>query len=287
MFTGGANNSKSAVKRLIEGIFGSYSHTFPTSLLTQKRTGSSNATPEIALSVGAKIGWAQEPDMGTDMKGGILKELTGGDQMFVRLLHENGRNVTITFKFVFVTNKPPDFPGADKAIKERFRIFPFDSTWSHNAPIDEAEQFRTRTFKIDPYFDRRIPRMLQATLWVIIQYYTEYRKIGLDQPDRVTKATQDYWDNNDIYSCFTRECIRKSYIPGTESEEHPLGKVDMGAKVSLMDIYRLFKEWYREAYPNNKIPIRSDLKYILEQRWGKLRDGCWYGIERILEEANI
>jgi phage/plasmid-associated DNA primase len=266
ILSGGANNSKSMVKKLIEQIFGAYAHTFPTTLFTQKRTGSSNATPEMALSRGAKIAFAKEPDAGSKMNDGVVKEISGGDKMFVRKLHENGGMMLPSFTTFFICNQPAYFANADKAIIERLIMVGFDSTWSYDAPESEEEQFAQRLFPRLKNFENCITRMAPAVFWVLVQMYRDYCKYGLVQPDRVLKATKDYWNDNDIYACFARECLQKAYIPGTETDENPNGRVDSNAKVSLTEVYRIFKDWHRDAYPNDKAPSRNEMRYILEQR---------------------
>jgi Megaviricetes DNA primase len=295
IFTGDGNNSKSMVKKAIEGIFGSYSYTFPSTFVTQTRGKSSQASPELAMAKYAKIAWIQEPDESDSMMGGTIKELTGMDQTFARLLNENGGNFTVEFKLILMCNKIPSIPSADKAIKNRVSIVPFPSTWVDpedpdndiELPEEEEAQFKAGVFKIDPTFSDKIPSMTSAALWVLISTYAEYKKCGLKSPDYVTKATKEYWTENDMYQLFTEECISIAVKTGSITDDNPDGDRDGDAQLTLSDAFNEFKFWFKETYPGSKPVQRDAVKYELEQRWGRIPRGGWRGIKVKQQIANI
>ena len=296
VMTGDGSNSKSMVKKLVEAVFGAYSHTFPTTFFTQRRAGSSNATPELAQAIYAKIAWAQEPDEEDTIKNGTIKEMTGLDKTFARLLHDNGGNFTVLFKLFLMCNKIPTIPGADDAVKDRLTIVPFLSKWidpkdpktKHiKVPEAEAEQFKEGLFLRDNEFSDKIPKMASAALWVFVEMYEDYKKNGLQVPQSVTAATDIYWEENDIYRLFTNECIRPAIQHGSITDENPQGVRDPTAKMTLTDVYAEFKFWFRDAYPGLKIPEKSSVRYELVQQWGKLHLNAWHGICPVETIANI
>jgi hypothetical protein len=285
--TGYKDNSKSMIKRLIDRVFGPYSFTMPTEAVTTKRQSSSNASPELAMAMMAKIAWLCEPDEEETMKGGIIKRMTGMDKMFARLLNKNGGNFDPAFVLFLMCNKIPSIPGIDDAFKERFLIVPYLSTWSKNAPLTEKEQFEQRLFPMDRNFSKKIPGMAPAALWVFVQFYADYKKNGLNKPTIVKEVTEKHWEENDVYNLFTNECIVPSIIPNSVTPENPSGTRDQNSKISLSDVYSEFKFWFNDAYPGMKVPERASVKYTLEQRWGKLRKNCWYGIMIEQKMANV
>jgi phage/plasmid-associated DNA primase len=279
IWTGDGDNSKSMVVKLFEATYGSYCIKFPTALLTGKRTQSSAPMPEVARSKATRWAFLQEPDDEEEIKGGLLKELTGGDSFFARMLHDNGGEVQSFFKLVLMCNKPPSVPSGGKAVKNRLRIIPFLSKWIDNPPQDEEEQVRQRLFKKDPQFEDSIPRFAPAFLWLMVQYFPILKEEGLEDPPIVNEATKEYWEQTDMYTQFTNECIQQALKPD--------GTRDPSAKMTLSEVYDEFKHWFRSSYPGDKVPQRTLVRGELEQRWGKLTRSSWYGIRTLEHMANI
>ena len=290
-FTGDGDNSKSAVKKLLEMIYGCYTHTFPTTTFTEKRRSSSAPSPELALAKDTKLAFIQEPDSDDTMKDGIFKEMVsgcGGDGIFVRLLHDNGGIMKPTFILIIICNKIPIFVSADRAVQNRVMIMPFLSRWTQDAPNNIEEQFRQRHFKVDKYFNVKIPFMGPGALWVFVQKYADYKKMGLKKPDIVKKTTEEYWAENDVYRSFIRENLKPAIVPGTIDGDHPEGRQDPHAKIALTDLYRTFKGWYKDNFPNMKIPERNIFRNEMNQpqRLNKIHvDQAWHGIQPIIPMA--
>ena len=275
IWTGEGDNSKSMIVKLFEIAFGSYCIKFPTALLTGRRTQSSSPMPEVARSKATRWAFLQEPDDEEEIKGGLLKELTGGDSFFARMLHDNGGEVEAFFKLVLMCNKPPAVPTGGKAVKNRLRIVPFLSTWVSNPPPSPVEQMAQGKFKKDPFFEKQIPELAQAFLWLLVEYYPIYIREGLEDPPIVKDATDKYWAENDIYAQFATECIRPALIKSMTGEDLR----DPNSKMSLSDVYREFKQWHRSNRPNSKIPERPIVRNELIQRWGPLHGESWHGIK--------
>jgi phage/plasmid-associated DNA primase len=275
IWTGEGDNSKSMIVKLFEMTFGTYCIKFPTALLTGRRTQSSGAMPEVARSKSTRWAFLQEPDDEEEIKGGMLKELTGGDSFFARMLYDGGGEVEAFFKLVLMCNKPPNVPTGGKAVKNRLRIIPFLSTWINNPPLTPAEQMSSGKFKKDPFFEKQIPELAQAFLWLLVEYYPIYIREGLDDPIIVKEATDKYWVENDVYAQFAAECIRPATIIGLDGLE---GR-DPNVKMSLTEVYREFKQWHRSNRPNSKVPERIIVRGELVGRWGPLHGESWFGIK--------
>jgi len=200
----------------------------------------------------------------------MLKELTGGDSFFARLLHENGGEVQAMFKLILMCNKIPPIPTGGKAVKTRTRIIPFLSTWVNNPPESENEQFELRLFKKDPFFDRQIPNLAKAFLWVLVQYYPKYIEEGLNEPNIIQQATSQYWQENDIYQQFINESIIRAMTDD--------GNPDLSATLSHSEIYREFKFWFKESFPGSKCPDSPTAKIEFINKLGKQHKKRWCGI---------
>lgn len=272
IWTGEGDNSKSMIVKLFEAAFGSYCIKFPTSILTGKRTQSSQATPEIARSKGTHIAFAQEPDDEEVMKGGIIKEHTGGDRMPGRDLYKGTVDYDIMYKFIFMCNKVPPIPTGGKAVRNRTLILPFLSTWVNKdrVPQTEEEQYKQRLFEKDAFFERQIPELAQAFIWVLMQYYPKYIEEGLVIPQVVEETTRQYWQENDIYQHFIGECI----IRATNDK----GEVDLNASITHSDLYREFKTWFKDAFPGQKVPDTTNTRTEFLRILGKQHNRRWHGI---------
>jgi phage/plasmid-associated DNA primase len=280
MLSGGGDNSKSMLIKLFEAMYGPYCIKFPITVITGKRTASSSATPEMARAQGTRVAFMQEPEDEEPIRKGIVKEMTGGDSYFARLLHENGYDVQSTFKLILVCNTPPAIPNADRAMKERTKVFPCIGTWVDEAPESEAEQYRLHLFKKDPRFENKIPILAQGFFWMCVQTYPRYYDEGLRDPDIIKEVTDNYWKDNDIYSQFASECIQDVFVDVGGRRER-----DLTAKVTLSEVYREFKDWYRDAFPGSKPVERKVVKSELSQRWGRMANNAWHGIRIAVNAA--
>jgi P4 family phage/plasmid primase-like protien len=290
VMTGKGDNSKSMIKKIFEAAFGSYCITFPTELFTAKRQNG-GPSPELARSKACRVGFLQEPDSDDAMKGGKIKEMTGGDKIFARSCNQDGDEIDMMLKIFLMCNHVPIIPNSDKAIKNRVRILPFLSTWSKTAPATEEEQFAQRLFPMDPFFERQIPKLTPAFMWYCVQMYALYRKEGLMEPDIIKESTTEYWKDNDLYLQFVGENIEKAYkhVAGVVLAEGELAPVDEEAKITVTQMYQRFKDWHRECYGNLKIPDRSIFKAEMEARINKAigKVKAWHGIKFKVEVAEI
>ena len=240
---GEGNNAKSLVQTLVMKTFGDYCSTAPTSLVTGKRTESSNATPELCHIEKKLVVFLQEPNPEERIKAGKIKEMTGNDSMYVRQLFKSGKTMTLKAKIVIVCNNIMEIPGMDAAIRRRIVVLPFISTF-----LDAAEYTnRERKGNLEPHsniIDLKIEKDLMncrsAFMYLLCRRYNEwanYSNMSLDLPDVIRKATEDYVTRNNYPLRFIR-----AYIHRVE-----------GNVVGITDIYEMYKEWFRRSYPSKKV----------------------------------
>ena len=278
IMTGEGDNSKSMIVKAFEAVFGMYCIKFDISNVTSKNNNnSSGPSPQLARAKGARLAFMDEPEDDVPMNKGVIKKWIGGDSFFARMLQDNGGDVQVLFKLVLTCNKVPIIPNADRAIKNRTRLFPCMSAWVDNPPEDEAEQYRQRKFKKNPFFERRIPILAPAFLWIMTQYYPYYSAEGLKDPQVVTDHTEAYWRDNDVYAQFAADTIVEVFVKDTNER-------DANARATLSEIYARFKDWFRDAFPGNKVPERGIVRSELQGRWGAMRGNAWYGI-RVIDDA--
>ena len=279
-WSGEGNNAKSVTQNIVEAMLGKYAIKLPTSLLVGKRTQASAACPELARS-GNGVRWAvlQEPDKKDIINVGILKELSGNDTFFARGLYKEGGEITPLFKLTVICNDPPQL-NDDQAAWNRIRVIPFESTFDDNAPPTIEEQMKQKHFFKDSNFDDKIPSMICAFAWVLLQHLkNNYKHITkkLYEPEKVLLATKSYQKKNDIY---------RQYV-----EEHI--KDDSNGKISLTEMYKDFKDWHKESLPGHSLQTKNEVKDHFEKIWGEAGKGIkWKGyrlktLEDEIEDGDV
>lgn len=268
IFTGNGNNSKSMVIKLFMIVFGMYAIKVPVAIFSEKFVSSGGASPQTARFLHKAIGFGDEADDSMPMNKNAVKKYTGGDSFFTRRLNENGGDVELSLKIAIITNDIPNIEDPDDATKRRVKIIPFLSEWILNYNATYEEQMERRKFRMDLDFEKRIPLLAPAFLWILTQYYPTYCKEGLNDPPSVVEHTKNYWEENDIYGKFETDCIAKAYLPDGEER-------DMEQKVTMNELYAEFKTWFRSSYPTSKLPNRDIVKAAYQKKWGRVGINGW------------
>lgn len=264
---GEGDNGKSVTQSIFEKMLGQLAIKFNTTLITGKKTTTGTANPELARA-GNGVRWAvlEEPDGDEQINIGTLKNLSGNDSYWARDLFEKGkdtREFTPMFKLIFICNKLPKLKFSDKATWNRIRVLPFESTFCRPedpAPKTYEEQLRQKRFPMDKEFSKKIPNMIQAFAWVLLEHR---KKVTIRiEPEKVRAATAIYRKQNDVY----RQFIEERIIPDKKSQ------------ITLADLNTDFKEWFREANSGQSLPSKMDIKEYFEKVWGDIKRGRkWTG----------
>lgn len=160
-------------------------------------------------------------------------------------------------------NKLPNLKYSDKATWNRIRVIPFESTFvrpGQPCPDTYEEQMKQKRFPMDPTFANKIPNMVQAFAWMLLQHR---QKITTRvEPEKVRQATLVYQKMNDSY----RQFIEENMMDHEESQ------------ISLAEIYAIYKEWFKEGFPGHSLPVKNDLKEYFTKLWGEPEIGTiWRG----------
>lgn len=240
---GMGNNAKSLVQTLVMKTFGEYCSTAPTSLVTGKRTDSSNATPELCHVEKRIVVFLQEPNPEEKIKAGKMKEMTGNDSMYVRQLFKSGKTMVLKAKIVIVCNNIIDIPGMDAAIRRRIVVLPFISTFLDPAEYKAQQAKGTlepNTNIIDLSVEKELIKYKSAFMYVLCRRYREWvynENMLLNIPDVIKTVTENYITYNNYQLRFIKKFL------------HHVS----GSTIAASDIYEMFKEWFRKSYPGKKV----------------------------------
>ncbi|KAJ3224065.1 hypothetical protein HK099_000277 [Clydaea vesicula] len=243
---GTGNNCKTGMQTLVQSALGQYCGTAPVSLLTSKRSGSGNPTPELNHLEGKLIIFLQEPNQREELKTGRVKELTGNDRMYTRgLFEKEPREISVKCKLVLVANYPNINQNTDSAFKRRIYVQPFDSVFL--PPEEYADKYAKGllapyTYEIDNRIEKLFVLLGPAFLWLLVKEYSEYLKHGLEVPDVVKTRTEEFLTHNN----YCLKYIRK-YITQREVERDEVG-------VDSNSLYEIFKSYMVDFFPGKQLP---------------------------------
>jgi P4 family phage/plasmid primase-like protien len=250
IWTGVGSNGKSTLIQLIEKTLGEYACKLPISLMTNKRSGSGNASPEVIRTRGRRFISMQEPDEGDELKVGILKELTGRDKIVARELYKNSVEFMPQFKMFLCCNDLPTIPSDDNGTWRRLRVVEFKSKFC-DKPTGDYE------FKKDASLFMKMNTWPEAFMSILVKYYKIILIEGITEPEEVLKYTKQYQNESDVIQTFI--------MSNLEYDEKECS--------SVTELWNCYLEWSRDnGFKNiSRIEFSKKLKkrYTEKQLNGK------------------
>jgi putative DNA primase/helicase len=221
---GTGRNGKSTFLNVIHALMGEYGQKAPMSAFLRKRADA--ASNDIATLCGSRFVSASEIAQGEKLNEKIIKELSGGDSFTGRFLFKEFFTFDPTFKIWLSANNLPQIEGLDFGIWRRICLIPFDVV------ISESE--------VDRKLEGKLKEELSGILNWAIKGCIDWQRDGLQEPDKVKKATDSFkTESDDILNFLDEECISE---PG-----------DDNLKVSVSDLHEKYSNW---ASKQKNTPIR-------------------------------
>lgn len=192
LFIHGANSNtgKSTFVNAVKHAVGLYGR----SVGVNQFLGKAGNTDALAQLPGVRMASATEASSGEQWDDAMLKAVTGGDSIEARRLYGSFFSFDPQFKVMVAGNHPPELKAVDTAMLKRVMIMPMNQ-------IVKMEQM-----------DRLLGEKLKAEASSILAWMIEGAKVwyqeGLNPPEAVTFATQEYADDADILGLWLYErCI--------------------------------------------------------------------------------
>jgi putative DNA primase/helicase len=242
-------NGKSVFCEVLLRLLGEYALTVSPDLIMLKRHG--GIPNDVARLRGARAALMNETSQGSRFDEAKLKDLTGGDTLTARFLHQEFFDFKPTHRLVVRGNHKPSINGVDEGVWRRLRLVPF----SVSIPADEQ--------------DRDLLRKLEAELPGILQWAIagciEWQRDGLCPPAIVTEAVRQYREESDTLGRFI-------------ADECEPGKLLQVKSSSLYERYRAFAEQAGErAMPSKDMPQEMQRRGF---DWKRTRTGgMFFGLE--------
>lgn len=245
---GAGANGKSVFLNTLQDLMGDYAQQAPTSLLMAKQ--SDGVPNDVARLKGARFVATIETEEGKRMAEALVKQLTGGDTITARFLRQEFFEFKPEGKVFLASNHKPLIRGTDYAIWRRIHLIPF----MVQIPPEER--------------DKRLPEKLREELAGILKWAVDglkqWHQQGLNPPEKVLAATEEYKGEMDGIGAFIEDCCIEHWE----------------ARATVADMYRTYAEWCDE---NGERPMNKRMfgKRMAERGYEQTRTGrarYWDGI---------
>ena len=187
---GSGANGKSTFLDVLTRILGDYAMTTPTDTLMEKH--GQNIPSDVARLMGARFVAASESGDGRRLDEELIKRISGGDKMAARFMHHDWFEFYPVLKLFMAVNHKPTIRGTDNGIWRRIHLWPFEVT------IPPEQQ------------DKRLTTKLLAEAPAILAWMVRgclaWQRDGLNPPDKVLQAVQEYREEMDPFGAFVMEC---------------------------------------------------------------------------------
>ena len=206
-------NSKSTILVTFKFMMGNHAVNIPATLLLEPKTpaDANNATPALAMLIGTRVAISSELPQTCVLNSQLVKDVTGGEEMSVRLLHCNFENFRPFAKFIICGNFFPQIANVrDKGLLRRLQTLEFNQTFEGN--------------KADLGLPKRLleDENLSALLSIIVDgAYDFYREGKLIESAEMQTSRKTYVADNDFIAQFIEEfcvvgddkyCLRKIFL---------------------------------------------------------------------------
>lgn len=215
LLTGHGSNGKSTLINALQALFGDYGLTSQFNTFSeQDRKG--KASPDLVRLHGMRFVSATEGQQNERMDESLIKQITGGDKLTARGLYQDEFEFYPTHKLWLATNHLPMIRGNDRGIWRRMRRIPFNASFEGRADVSLAGKLL-----------EELPGILA---WAV-EGCLAWQQDGLETPESVRKATEEYQEAMDSVGTFLREeCVNSPKIRIKSSELY--GAYQMWAKAN-------------------------------------------------------
>ena len=208
---GTGRNGKSVFLNTLLGMLSDYSRRAPSSLFLDARNESHPTS--LAGLMGARLVVGSELPPGKTWNESIIKDLTGGDVVTARFMRQDFFDYLPQFTLMIAGNHQPSFRGIDEAIRARVCLVPFEVT----IPEDER----------DPELENKLrdewPEILRWAIGGAVEWQTQ----GLNPPERVLAASEEYFESEDLFGQFLAEITVE----------------DKMGKITSKQLYNAYQSW--------------------------------------------
>ena len=212
-------NGKSTMIESIAKAFGDFAITVNPESFASINRNSSAPSDDIARIAGTRLLITSEPKQGMILDVAKIKQMTGGDRITARFLHENSFEFVPSCSIFFNANHKMRVLDPTLFSSDRVDLIEFSRHFSR----EERDTSLKQQFTAD---------QAQSAImnWILDGLFL-YRKEGLTPPAKVQSNTDQYAQESDKFTLFVNDCIE----PAADEDYF-----------TLRDAYERFKTWTKE-----------------------------------------
>lgn len=223
---GSGANGKSVLNDAVAMVMGDYAMRTPTETLLVKRN--EGIPSDVARLKGARFVYASEAEQGKRLAESFIKDMSGGEKISARFLHQEWFEFYPEFKIWLGTNHKPVIRGTDKAIWDRIRLIPFTVRIPDNEQIPKTQLFEKFNAEIDGIFS-----------W-LVDGCLKWKEEGLGIPEEIKAATKEYRNEMDVLGDFIEDrCVTGELL-----------------QIKTKDLYDSYEKW---ANKNGEKPLSKKM----------------------------
>ncbi len=229
-------NGKSTFLNAVRHVAGDYGYNMPFS--TMELDQRSSVPNDLAALVGRRLVTSSETNEAMRLNEGRVKALTGGDPITARFLHREYFTFRPVATFWLAVNHKPRVTDDSHGFWRRVRLVPF-----------------TQQFPGDKHLEAQLNAEAPGILTWAVQGCLAWQQRGLDAPDCVRNATEEYRRESDLLEEFIAEHIEES---GSE------------VVLPIRDIVAAYERWADSEGLRGRERLGSrSLRSRLKSRWPK------------------
>lgn len=244
MFGPTTRNGKTTTIETILRVMGEYGRSAkPDMLATNYFRGQSNgSSDDVARLAGARFVGISEMEQKLTINASLTKQLTGNGSITARFLYEGYFEFHMQAKIFIDTNHLPNVTDRTLFESGRLKIIPFTR---HFEDHEQDKTLKTTLMQ---------PENLSGILNWCIEGYRLYKAEGLDEPEEVKAATEEYRVESDRIAQFMRQCLKK----------------EKGSEIKASAVYSHYKTWCSDngcKYESSQnFYKRLSLEYLIVKR---------------------
>ena len=183
VFHGDGANGKGVFVNTVKRLLGRYAEVVQFQTFLEKRSDA--IRNDLAKLDKIRVVVAQEGPRGAVLDEGLIKQVTGQDEIAARFLYKDEFTYRPRYKIILVANHKPVIYGTDFGIWRRVVLVPWTVT------IPESE----RDHRLESKLENELPGILA---WAVEGYY-KWREQGLSRvPAAISHAKSDYQRESDV-----------------------------------------------------------------------------------------
>lgn len=232
-------NGKSVLMDVMTDIMGDYAvNAKVESVITKGMSSGGSASPDIARMRGARLIRTNEPEEGSRLNEGFVKQLVGGDVITARNLFGLDFEFRPVGKLWISTNHKLVIRGTDRGIWRRQQLIMFNQIFE-GARADKTLPYRLR---------EEYPKILGWAVKGAMKWYRD----GLRVPAMVEDASKEYRVEMDVVANFLKDNV---VINNTEKEK-------------ASDVYHAYSNWCKEGneYKMSQTKFGIEMKKRFEKK---------------------